>query len=149
VPATPSFRVAALGDELVLIHDTPRQDLHQLHANDTPPGRPLGAHCLAFCAALSRHHTGEESGAFPVLAVQFPGLRPLLDKMAEDHRLIADTIARVEKIARQVAGGSSPQLITELVGLGAIMESHFSFGERRIRDALDALDGTAADLMGA
>ena len=40
------------------------------------------------------------------------------------------------------------RLLAELDGLSAIMESHFSFEERRIREALDALDGSAADLLG-
>ena len=34
-------------------------------------------------------------------------------------------------------------------GLAAITESHSSFEERRIRDALDSLDGSAGDLLGA
>ena len=145
--AVPS-RVAALGDELVRIHDALRADLRRLRAGGVEPGRPLAAHCLGFCAALTRHHTGEDAGAFPALAGRFPDLRPLLDKMAEDHALIAGIVARVEEIARELEEGGSPRLVAELDGLGAILESHFSFEERRIRDALDALDGSAADLLG-
>jgi hypothetical protein len=29
------------------------------------------------------------------------------------------------------------------------VESHFAFEERRIREALDAIDGSAVDLLGA
>jgi hypothetical protein len=65
--------------------------------------------------------------------------------MAEDHVFIARIVARVEEIA----GSRDPSLAGELDGLAAIMESHFSFEERRIRDALDALDGSADDLLGA
>ncbi len=37
----------------------------------------------------------------------------------------------------------------ELDGLAAIVESHFAFEERRLREALEALDGSAGDLLGA
>lgn len=142
-------RVAALGDELVRIHDTLRTHLSHLRSGGTHPGRSLTAHCLSFCEALTRHHTGEDAGAFPALTAQFPDLRPLLDKMTEDHAPISGIVTWVEAIARDLADGSSPRLTAELDGLSAIMESHFSFEERRIRDALDALDGTASELLGA
>lgn len=148
MPDVPS-RIAALGDELVRIHDTLREDLRRLRTGGSQPGRPLAVYCLAFCATLTRHHTGEEAGAFPALASRFPDLQPLLDKMAEDHQLIAVIVARVEEIAAERADPVSPQLIAELDGLSAIMESHFSFEERRIREALDALDGSAAELLGS
>jgi hypothetical protein len=142
-------RARALGDELVRIHDALRADLARLRTGDAEPGRPLPVHCLAFCEALTRHHTGEDAGAFPALAAAFPDLRPLLDKMAEDHVLIAGIVARVAELAREQATGRSPRLPAELDGLSAIMESHFSFEERRIREALDALDGSAAELLGS
>lgn len=148
MPAVPS-RLAALGDELVRIHDALREDLRRLGTGGSRPGRPLAVHCLAFCATLTRHHTGEEAGAFPALAARFPDLQPLLDTMAEDHRLIAGIVFRIEEIAAQLPDAGSAPLIAELDGLSAIMESHFSFEERRIRHALDALEGSAADLLGA
>jgi hypothetical protein len=109
------------------------------------PSRPLAVHCPAFCAALTRHHTGEDAGAFPALAARFPELRPLLAKTAEDHVLISGIVARIEEIA----ASGDPALAAELHGLAAIVESHFAFEERRIREALDALDGSAVDLLGA
>jgi hypothetical protein len=54
--------------------------------------------------------------------------------------LIAGIVARVEAAAADGAPG-------ELDGLAAILESHFSFEERRLREALDELDGSP-DLLG-
>jgi hypothetical protein len=63
--------------------------------------------------------------------------------------LIAGITARVEEIAGEPAGERSAELVAELDGLGAILESHFAFEERRIRDALDELGGSAVELLGA
>jgi len=144
-PTPRPARLTALGDELFRIHDSLRAELRRLQDGVRDPGRPLAVHCLAFCAALTRHHTGEDAGAFPALGERFPELRPLLEKMAEDHDAIAGIVTRIEEVA--VSG--DPALAGELDGLAAIMESHFSFEERRIRDALDSLDGAAGDLLGA
>ncbi len=152
---TAGGRAAALGAELVRIHDGLRAQLRALQAaaaggEPLDPRRPLAAHCLAFCAALTRHHTGEDAGAFPALAAAAPGLRPVLEKMAEDHAMVSGIVGRLETLAAQLArDGSSPRLAGELDGLAAVLESHFSFEERRIRAALDALPGSAADLLGA
>jgi hypothetical protein len=143
-----------LGAELRRVHDTLRADLRALQAaaaTGAPPEsrRTLPAHCLAFCAALTAHHTGEDAGAFPALVERFPELAPVVGKMAEDHVWISGILARVEELARQLAEeGTSPRLAGELDGLAAIAESHFSFEERRIAAALDRLPGTAADLLG-
>ena len=148
-------RAAALGAELVRIHDELRAQLRQVQdaaASGAAPDaqRPLPVHCLAFCAALTRHHTGEDAGGFPALAAAFPELRPVLEKMAEDHRWISGILARVEELARELAAsGSSPRLAGELAGLAAIAESHFSFEERRIAAALDRLPGTPAGVLGS
>ncbi|WP_448641831.1 hemerythrin domain-containing protein [Geodermatophilus sp. URMC 63] len=152
---TAAARPAALGAELRRIHDGLRADLRALRvaaASGAPPDvrRRLPAHCLAFCAALTAHHTGEDAGAFPALAERFPELAPVLEKTAEDHGWITGILARVEELAGELAAaGTSPRLAVELDGLAAIVESHFSFEERRIADALDRLPGTAAELLGA
>ncbi|PWW22082.1 hemerythrin HHE cation binding domain-containing protein [Geodermatophilus normandii] len=143
-----------LGAELRRVHDSLRADLRALRsaaAGGTSPDarRTLPAHCLAFCAALTAHHTGEDAGAFPALAERFPELAPVLDKMAEDHVWISGILGRVEELAGELLdAGASPRLAGELEGLAAIVESHFSFEERRIAAALDRLPGTVA-LLGA
>ena len=99
-------RVAALGDELLRIHDTLRAELRRLQDGVRDPGRPLAVRCLAFCAALTGHHTGEDAGAFPALVDRFPELAPLLAGMAEDHHLISLIVARIEEVAAAGDPGS-------------------------------------------
>jgi hypothetical protein len=58
----------------------------------------FGAHCVAFCSMLRRHHTGEDGGAFSVLAGRFPELRPVIDELERDHRMVADILRRLEDL---------------------------------------------------
>ncbi|WP_329368195.1 hemerythrin domain-containing protein [Streptomyces sp. NBC_00669] len=165
--AAATSRPAALGRELVEIHDWLRAELAQLraevelHLDGRPspgrqPSRPLTAHCLYFCAALTGHHRAEDAGAFPLLAEEFPQLRPTIEKLAEDHLLVGEIMSRLETVVAGIPATPSDaearRVRGELDGLAAILESHFTFEEKRIAAALDALPGTgrrtAADLLG-
>lgn len=152
-------RLVSLGQELARVHDGLRADLRALQdaaAAGRPPvrdGRPLLAHCAAFCTALTRHHTGEDAHAFPALAARFPDLAPVIGKLEEDHQLIGMVVGRIEDaVARFEAdpGQGPARLAGELDGLAAIMQSHFAFEERRILRALDQLstDLAAGQLSG-
>jgi Hemerythrin HHE cation binding domain len=148
-------RLRALGQELVRVHDGLRDDLARLRTavaagGPVPQGRSPVAHCLAFCAALTRHHTAEDATAFPALAARHPDLAPIVAKLVEDHAMISGIVGRVEAISADLAAGAeAPRLLGELDGLSAILESHFRFEERRIADALDGLDLSAAEALGA
>lgn len=155
-------RLAALGTELIEVHHWLRQELatlredldRHLRGRGERP-RDLRAHCLSFCAALERHHTGEDRGAFPALAERFPELRPVITQLEEDHWLVADILRRLEALLAGVPeppeAADAARVLGELDGLAAIMESHFAFEERKIVAALDSLPpdaGSAADLFG-
>jgi hypothetical protein len=138
-------RVLALGQELVRVHDGLREELARVRdavrAGERPEvGASLLAHCTAFCSALTEHHRGEDEHVFPVLARRFPELAPVIGKLAEDHELIAGIPARVQEVGIALGGGADgDRLLGELDGLAAILESHFSFEERRIAGALNEL----------
>lgn len=155
-PAEPSERLTAFGNQLIEIHVHLREELARLRASlDSPDGklrlsRQLRAHCLGFCAALSRHHTGEDGGAFRVLAEQVPELRPVLAELAEDHRVVAAVLRRVEELVADPAA-AGPQLGAELDGLAALLESHFGYEERKLFAALNAVNreaGSTVELLG-
>ncbi|MGP3955885.1 hemerythrin domain-containing protein [Nonomuraea sp. 3N208] len=145
-------RLAAFGDQLIGVHDWLRGELASLgdevdaYLDGGTRPRDLRAHCLAFCTALERHHTGEDDGAFPALAARHPELAPVLDKLREDHRLVADILRRL----RELVDGLDPEtgrdprearrVRGEVDGLTAIVESHFGYEERSIAKALNALD---------
>lgn len=144
-------RLTALGTQLIEIHDWLREELARLRAGlDSPGGagltRELRAHCAGFCAALDRHHTGEDAVAFRVLADQLPELRPVLAELAEDHRLVAAILTRIDALLGGAADEGSVR--AELDGLAALLESHFSYEERKIVAALNRLAGDAVELLG-
>ncbi|WP_163505904.1 hemerythrin domain-containing protein [Fodinicola acaciae] len=127
----PRERVIAFGVELIRVHQWLRDELARLRDN-IGTGTPitLQAHCAAFCTALTRHHTSEDDDVFPLLADRFPELSPIIDKLREDHWLVADVLRRLENLPSE----------SDIDGLAAILESHFRFEERQIVGLLDGLE---------
>ncbi|KRC92658.1 hypothetical protein ASE25_04900 [Terrabacter sp. Root85] len=149
-------RTAALAAQLSAVHDDLRARVRVLRDGLGRDGAPavgasspvagLLAHCLGFCRALQAHHTGEDDGLFAALRAERPDLGPMLDKLAEDHHLVAGILTRVAVLAEEASetseasGARRTRLAGELDGLMAIMDSHFAFEERSIGAALDGLD---------
>ncbi|MFI6217174.1 hemerythrin domain-containing protein [Nocardia brasiliensis] len=154
-PSRDLDRARSLGRELRAVHDQLRTELARARAEfDNPAGGPatprsLRTHCAAFCVALTRHHTGEDIAAFPLLAAQFPELAPVLSELQADHGLVADIVRRLDGLLNAAANRDTVH--RELDGLAAILESHFRWEERRLVRALDALDRgdrTTDELLG-
>jgi hypothetical protein len=73
-----------------------------------------------------------------------PELAPVIDNLIEDHGLVAGILGRIRELVTPGQAPSGPDaLIRELDGLTAILESHFSYEERRIAKALDILGAHA------
>ncbi|BCJ55713.1 hypothetical protein Asp14428_71880 [Actinoplanes sp. NBRC 14428] len=167
-------RFLAYGHQLVLVHARLRDMLDELRDGVVPAGE-LGAHCLAFCSAVTRHHTGEDLTVFPELAARHPELRSFLHDLARDHQVIAGMLARLTELTRGETPGSGTGTGTwtggpdpgagggpgaggqrtdwpagvraELDGLAAVLETHFLGEEKRLAGVLNALD-PAVNLTG-
>ncbi|MBT2227016.1 hemerythrin domain-containing protein [Nonomuraea sp. NEAU-A123] len=147
-PSEPDGRLTAFGNQLIEAHLWLREELARLreevHAHPDAHTRPertweLRAHCLTFCSAVTKHHSGEDEGAFPALAEQFPELRPVLDELARDHRQVADIMRALQELLGDL--DADPERVrAELDGLAALLESHFVYEEKRLVSALNALD---------
>lgn len=127
-----------LGDFLVESHDWLRQDLAELRREADRPNPQLPEvrkHCLDFCAALTQHHTGEDRGAFPLLAQRFPGLAPVLHRLGEEHQVVA----HLQQELRALVADYQPGLRAELESLATRLENHFRYEEQTIVDALNTL----------
>jgi iron-sulfur cluster repair protein YtfE (RIC family) len=147
--ATPD-RVAALSEQLIHVHQALREQLTSLRQEAVGDTGPLAAeaalpedllsHCLSFCTAIRIHHSGEDNELLPALRAAAPELAPVIDNLIEDHELVAGILRRIrELLARGLPPSGSGALRRELDGLTAILESHFSYEERRLAKALDHL----------
>src|SRR5579859_8023775 len=160
-------RVAALSEQLIHVHQALRDRLAALRqeaarqeaAVGTGPGaadavlpenlalaentalpEDLLSHFLSFCAAIHTHHRGENDQLWAALRAAAPELAPVIDNLIEDHGLVAGILRRIRELLAPGQTPSGPDaLIRELDGLTAILESHFSYEERRIAKALDIL----------
>lgn len=136
-------RAAALSVQLIDAHQALRERLSLLRAEAASgAGVPddLLSHCLGFCTAIRAHHTGEDGQLLPALRAAAPELAPVIDKLIEDHGLVAGILQKIRDLVGSAPIRAEPAaLARELDGLMAILESHFGFEERRIAAALDRL----------
>ncbi|MET7422640.1 hemerythrin domain-containing protein [Dactylosporangium sp. NPDC005555] len=140
-----SDRAVALSRQLAQAHQDLRRQLTTLKS-DLGRRRPsdagaLTTHCIAFCAAVTAHHEGEDTGMFAELLRLRPDLEGTIAKLVEDHGMISWILSRITDLAASAAGSQGAALdaiSAELDGLAAIIESHFGFEERAISAALDA-----------
>ncbi len=154
----------AAGQHLVDVHDHLRSELTQLRetveqvaAGAVSAGQArsvintmamrqnnwtLGAFCESYCRVVATHHTLEDRGVFPGLRRSDPGLGPVLDRLEQEHHVIADVLERVD--AALVA------MITTPDGLDRVRESvdlltdtllsHLSYEERELVEPLSRFE---------
>jgi hypothetical protein len=137
-------RAAAWSRELVGAHEVLRERLVHLRANlgeARVEDLDFATRCLAFCSALDLHHVAEDEGMFPDLLHARPDLQPVVANLMQDHQMIAGILTTVRDLAAEATGATEERRAAigrELDGLAAIVESHFTYEERSLRDALDA-----------
>lgn len=134
-------RFVAWHHEMRAVHQRVRDALEvareSLRSGDaTAGGGDLLLYCRGFCTALSAHHTSEDGGLFPAIAARHPGLAAVLDKLRQDHSMIAHLVTELDR----ARGASAEEAERHLDGIGAIMESHFQYEERQLLTVLETLD---------
>jgi hypothetical protein len=120
----------------VAVHDWLRAFVERLREDVSAPVDDLRTHCLAFCHALTRHHSGEDTDAFGVVRERFPSLGPVLDTLSRDHRQIEELLERLRSL---LASGDRVAIGRELDGIAVLMESHFFYEEKKLLTALNSL----------
>jgi hypothetical protein len=127
--AEETARLAAYGSQLLLIHARLRDQLDDLRDGGLPDV-DFEMHCVAFCSAVTGHHTGEDETAFPLLAARHPELREFLGELRRDHEVIAAMLSGLADAANRRE---------RLDGLAAVLETHFRGEEKRLADVLNAV----------
>lgn len=123
-------RLTVYADQLVRVHVWLRDMLDDLR-DGVVPSADFETHCIAFCTALTAHHTGEDEDVFPVLAARHPELRDFLRELRRDHEIIAGMLERLRRDPTR----------EEMNGLAAVLETHFRGEEKRLLKAIKAVAG--------
>ena len=144
-------RLTAFGNQLVEVHYWLRDMLDELQegvddyfAGRGLPATDLRAHCLTFCAALTRHHTGEDGGAFPVIARDHPELRRVISELRTDHNQIDWLLGNLRKLLEGLPAEPDPAMAAsvraELEALSAVMRTHFIYEEKKLFSVLNGME---------
>ncbi|MPZ25090.1 MAG: LLM class flavin-dependent oxidoreductase [Micromonosporaceae bacterium] len=144
----------AAGQHLVDIHDNLRQELEQLRdlvrqvgdgERDAGAARSalhtmtvrqnrwtLGAYCEGYCRIVTAHHTLEDAQMFPQLRQADHRLGPVVDRLAEEHEVIAGVVEQVDAALVAMVGGTGrvAQLRAAVDLLADTLLSHLSYEER-------------------
>jgi alkanesulfonate monooxygenase SsuD/methylene tetrahydromethanopterin reductase-like flavin-dependent oxidoreductase (luciferase family)/hemerythrin-like domain-containing protein len=101
----------------------------------------LGAYCAQYCRLVTGHHTLEDRSIFPHLKRSDPELVPVVDRLEQEHNVIADVLDQVDR--------ALVALVTEPDGIAALraavdlltdtMQSHLSYEERELVEPLARL----------
>jgi hypothetical protein len=102
----------------------------------------LGTYCETYCRVVTVHHTIEDQGWFPRLRAADPGLGPVVDRLAEEHVVIAEVLERVDAaLVRLVARPGELDDVRRAVDLLTdTLLSHLSYEERALVEPLARLD---------
>jgi hemerythrin-like domain-containing protein len=141
-------RVVAWAHEMRSVHNRLRDALDlaraaaELGESPTPPTQDQLLYCWGFCLALTGHHRGEDDVLFPAVVREHPDLAGTVASLERDHSMI-DHLLGAYRLSLD-AGHDPETLLRHLEGIGALMESHFRFEERRLLPVLERLALAAA-----
>ncbi|ATY99581.1 MULTISPECIES: nitroreductase/quinone reductase family protein [Streptomyces] len=150
-PRAPAPAVTSLADKLTEVHTWLRGQLAQVHAETeahfaaravalrgtgTPPPPGLGLQirqrCLAFCQALEFHHTAEDGHMFPAMEGYHPHLRPVFERLREEHRSIAAVQSALAALLAGVAVAEPDDFRAELARMTEQLTAHLAYEEAEI-----------------
>ncbi|MFJ9571012.1 nitroreductase/quinone reductase family protein [Streptomyces bacillaris] len=150
-PRTPAPAITSLADKLTEVHTWLRGQLAQVHTETeahfaaraatlrgagTPPPPGLGLQirqrCLAFCQALEFHHTAEDGHMFPAMEGYHPHLRPVFERLREEHRSIAAVQSALAALLAGVAVAEPDHFRAELARMTEQLTAHLAYEEAEI-----------------
>lgn len=102
--------------------------------------RLFGNLCGRECHVLTIHHTIEDQELFPRLRDGSDGLRKVVDRLAEEHKVIHAIIERLEAEARELLGTPEADGFAKLKAtfalLTGVVRSHFSYEQTELEEAI-------------
>lgn len=148
---------------LVHVHDNLRSELEQIRgvieqvaAGHTHPAAArsltnrmsmrqnywsLGAFCASYCRLVTMHHTIEDERMFVDLRAGDAELGPVLDRLSEEHELIAGVLTRLDRAL--VAMVTDPDQLSvvraEFDRLAEVLLSHLNYEEEELLEPIARL----------
>ncbi|MGH4033216.1 hemerythrin domain-containing protein [Actinomycetota bacterium Odt1-20B] len=140
--------VTTLADKLLEVHTWLREQLAEIrdeaaahldaraaHDGDDPQLPPPGLgfqirrRCLAFCDALTFHHTGEDGAVFPGVERYHPELIPVLDRLRAEHREVARIKEELLALLADLATPEPDELLAHIDRLTKELTVHLDYEE--------------------
>ncbi|WOP07289.1 nitroreductase/quinone reductase family protein [Streptomyces cyaneofuscatus] len=149
-PQEPAPAITSLAGKLTEVHTWLRGQLAQVHAETEAHFAARAAHrgagapaspglglqirqrCLAFCQALEFHHTSEDGHMFPAMEGYNPHLRPVFDRLREEHRSIAAVQSALAALLAGVAIADPDRFRAELTRMSDQLTEHLDYEEAEI-----------------
>ena len=69
----------------------------------------LGAYCESYCRIVTGHHTLEDRSIFPHLRRRQPSLTHVIDRLEQEHHIIADVLEQVDEALVGIVGRTARQ----------------------------------------
>jgi iron-sulfur cluster repair protein YtfE (RIC family) len=97
----------------------------------------VGAFCAAYCRILTVHHAIEDQSLFTELQRSEAALTPVLERLSEEHELIAELLERLDTALVSLVG-PSPRLEDATAAQAAVSElsdvlgSHLTYEEEEL-----------------
>jgi hypothetical protein len=146
----------AAQDALVSVHEHLRQEMRQVigvleqiaaGALDPAAGRSavnrmtmrqnywsVGAFCATYCRILTLHHTIEDQRLFRDLRDEDVALAPVLERLSEEHEVIADLLDRLDRALVEMVDtpGAVEPARAEAAALSEALLSHLAYEEEQL-----------------
>ena len=105
-------------------------------------GWTLGAFCASYCRVVAGHHTLEDQSIFPHLRTRDADLGPVIDRLEQEHEVIADLLDRVDRVMLALVGGEPDGMDRARAVMDLFSDallSHLSYEERELVEPLARL----------
>ena len=99
----------------------------------------LGAYCESYCRVVTQHHTIEDVSMLPHLRDADPAVGPVVDRLQEEHEVIADVLDDVDRALVALVSeedGAMDRLRHVVDLLTDVLRSHLAYEERELAHPL-------------
>ncbi|MFT3834970.1 MAG: hemerythrin domain-containing protein [Micropruina sp.] len=165
------LREQALADQLRWVHDMLRRDLATVRElaqrvtegaaatevtaeldalRSRGPLFQLRVNCLSYCQTLGAHHSNEDTTLFPAVRLSAPHLASAVDRLEQDHAVVAALLDRIGGLADALARQQARlELVRTLEELAGHLLEHLDYEERTLEPVFASWSGSGGQMPDA